>query len=652
LLQRCLDRDVRRRLRDIGEARIAIERAILDPSGVDPARSVEATRHARLAWALRWAISAAMLVLAAVLATVWAPWRAAIGVQPLRVNVALGPDVRFVNTPVSTNLALSPRGDVLAFVGKTVVGTRQLYVRRLDQWQAAPLAGTENGRDPFFSPDGRWIGFFADGKLKKIGVAGGATVVLCDTIGLSGATWADDGTIVFAQTVVGGPLLRVSDAGGVPEPLTRSVEGERFQRWPQALIGGRAVLFTSGRESPLAGGSYDVVAQQLPNGPRKVLQTSSYFARYVSGYLLYLHDRTMFAAPFDVQRLELTGKPVPVLQQVSSSPAAGSGQLAVSESGTVVYLEAADVNEGAAPLVWLDRDGQTSPLRSTRAQWGDPRFSPDGNRLAMDITPPGGRPAVWVYDWTRDLLTRLTFGDGGDVSPVWTPDGRRIVFASTRGNGIPNLYWQRADGTGDVQRLTDSRHTQIPTSFHSSGRFIAFSETLSSSGDAMILPIAGDDASGWKPRTPVVFQNAALDPVFSPDGRWIAYTTNESGRAEVVVRSFAEPGAKWPVSTSGGRRPRWSQVRHELLFADLGLHIMAASYAVEGDSLRVDKPRPWSAPQVRVRPDRQDFALHPDGNRLVFAGAPQNPAGTEPDHVNMILNFTDELRRMAPNGKR
>jgi serine/threonine-protein kinase len=638
LLRRCLDRDVRHRLRDIGEARIAIDSAILDPSPMAAGRARRA---------LPWATLAATFLLAAGLATVWARWRPSVDVRPVRVNVRLGSNVSIAHVlPPSANLNLSRQGDVLAFVGQQAGGTPQLYVRRLDQLQAVPLAGTENGRDPFFSPDGRWIGFFADGKLKKIAVTGGAAVGLCDVAGDRGGTWAEDGTIVFAQTY-SGPLLRVSDAGGTPEAVTRLAEGERFQRWPQTLLDGKAILFTSGGTSPLASGGYDVVVQRLPNGPRKILQTNAYFARYVSGHLLYLHDGTMFAVPFDVGRLEITGKPVPVLEQVSSSSAAGSAQLAASENGTVVYLESADANEEAAVLVGIDRDGKTSPLRSVPPEWGNPRFSPDGTRLALDITAIGGRPAVWVYDWTRDQLTRLTFGDGSDVSPVWTPDGRRIVFASTRGNGVPNLYWQRVDGTGTVQRLTDATHTQIPDSFHKSGKFLAFHEASSSSANLMVLPVDGDEASGWKPGIPTVFQKDSLDGMFSPDGRWIAYSTKESGRPEVVVRAFAGPGAKWAVSTNGALLPRWSQTRHELLFTAPDRHLMAASYVVEGNSLRFDKPYPTSIPLL-VQSGRQDYDLHPDGNRFVSAGLQQSSIGTEPNHVSMILNFTDELRRIAP----
>jgi serine/threonine-protein kinase len=650
LLRRCLDRDVKHRLRDIGEARIAIDGAILDPSAmtVGAVRRAEGGRIKQLARLRPMATLVATGVLAVVLTIGWALWRPGVGNRPIRLNVRLGPDVSVAHVlPPSASLALSPQGDVLAFVGQHADGPRQLYVRRLDQWHAEPLAGTEDGKDPFFSPDGHWIGFFADGKLKKIAVTGGAAVGLCDVAADRGGTWGDDGAIVIAQTSAGAPLLRVSDAGGTPEPLTRLAQGERFQRWPQSLLGGKAVLFTSGGTSPLASGGYDVVVQRLPNGPRKVLETNSYFARYVSGHLLYLHERTMFAVAFDVERLELTGKPVPVLQEVSSAPAAGSGQLAVSENGTVVYLESADANEEAAPLVEIDRAGKISPLRSVSPEWGNPRFSPDGTRLALDIIASGGRPSVWTYEWAREALTRLTSGDGNDVSPVWTPDGRRIVFASTRENGVPNLYWQRVDGAGSVQRLTNSDHTQIGDSFHKSGRFLAFHESSSSSSNLMILPIDGDEASGWKPGTPALFQKDALDAVFSPDGRWIAYATNESGRPEVVARAFMGPGAKWTVSTNGGRFPRWSQARHELVFTDLDRRLMSTTYIVTANSLRFDKPRP-SPIQIRVQSGRQDYDLHPDGNRFVSADLQENTIGNAPNHVSLILNFADELRRIAP----
>jgi serine/threonine-protein kinase len=652
LLQRCLDRDIKSRLRDVGEARIALDRAIREPNPivVGAADGLEKDAKPRLVRALPWAISIAAALLAVALLVVWAPWRPGIAAPAVRLSVQLGPELSVASPlPPGTHIAVSPNGQVLAFVGQKADGTSQLYVRRLDQWQQVPFAGTENARDPFFSPDGQWIAFFADRKLKKIAVTGGAAATVCDTFGDRGGTWGQDGTIVFAQTIADVPLMRVSDAGGKPEPLTRLADGERFQRFPQTLMGGNAVLFTSSSGSPLAGGTQNIVVQQLPNGPRKVLQTDAYFARYMNGYLLYLRDRTVFAASFDLGRLELTGQPVPVLQEVRSSSSAGSGQLAVSANGMVAYVQGVNASEEAAALVWMDRDGTTSPLRSTPAEWGSPRFSPDGTRLAMDIGAASGQPAVSIYDWSRDRLTRLTSGDGGGANPVWTPDGRTIVFASTRESGAPNLYWQQADGTGSAQRLTDSSRAHIPTSIHQSGKFLAYDEGLPSGGrNVMILPIDGNEVSGWKPGTPVVFQKAAGEATFSPDGRWIALTSNETGRAEVYVRPFPGPGAKWAVSTGGGRLPRWSPARPELLFADPDRHIMVADWSIEGDSFHVAKPHLWSPGQFRPRLGGQSYDLHPDGNRVVLAMPEQNATGTDANRVSVILNFVDELRRVAP----
>jgi hypothetical protein len=231
---------------------------------------------------------------------------------------------------------------------------------------------------------------------------------------------------------------------------------------------------------------------------------------------------------------------------------------------------------------------------------------------------------------------------------VWTPDGQRIVFASTRGNGVPNLYWQRADRTGGAQRLTDSSHTQIPGSFDKSGRVLAFSEvSLSSSGNVMVLPIEGDEAAGWKAGRPRLFQEDAIQPMFSPVGRWIAYVTRENGRGEVVVRPFTGSGPTLPVSINGGQLPRWSRSRPELLFNDPGLHIMAAGYTVDGDSLRLDKPHQWAPAPVRLSA-RQDYDVHPGGDRIVAAGLQENLAGAEQNDIRMILNLGEQLRRIAP----
>jgi Tol biopolymer transport system component len=292
------------------------------------------------------------------------------------------------------------------------------------------------------------------------------------------------------------------------------------------------------------------------------------------------------------------------------------------------------------------------------ANWGNPSFSPDGRQLAMYIND-GMQSDVWVYDWARDALSRVTFDTADDLIPVWTPDGRRIAFASTRGDkSTSNLYWQRADGSGEIQRLTESKNNQYPLSWHPSGKFLAFLEANPKTGrlDLMILPMEGDEATGRKPGKPTVFLSSPFSEssaAFSPDGRWLAYSSTESGRGEVYVRPFPGPGSKWQISTNSGSFPVWSRTRRELFYeADLLKRIMVASYIVEGDSFRVEKPRPWADRRYMPRLVGQDFDLHPDGERVALALASETETAVKQDKIVFIFNFFDELRRLAPLGKR
>ena len=397
------------------------------------------------------------------------------------------------------------------------------------------------------------------------------------------------------------------------------------------------------------------MVQALPTGTRTVVQRGGYHGRYLpSGHLVYLHDGTLFAAPFDLDRLAVTGPPVPALEGVTSNANTGGAQFAVSASGTLVYLPGQSTSTGF-PIHWMDHEGKTTPLRATPANWFNPVFAPDGRRLAVDILDGNGRD-VWVYEWARDTLTRLTFDPTDDRKPVWTPDGRRIVFASTRADkSTTNLYWQRADGTGDAQRLTESKNQQFPASWHPSGKFLAFEEINPQTGyDLMILPMEGDEASGWKPGKPTVFLNspfAEREPMFSPDGRWLAYVSNETGRNEVYVRPFPGPGGKWQISIAGGDYPTWSRAKRELFYGAPNGQIMIASYAVEGDSFRAEKPRLWSDGRFVARGLNRMFDLHPDGTRFALAASAQAAGGAKQDKVVFFFNFFDELRRVAPRAK-
>jgi serine/threonine-protein kinase len=284
------------------------------------------------------------------------------------------------------------------------------------------------------------------------------------------------------------------------------------------------------------------------------------------------------------------------------------------------------------------------------SNWSNVRFSPDGRRIAFDIRTD--QRDVWIYDLERGTSTRLTFNTSDDFAPAWTPDGRGIVFASTRGDkSVSNLYWQRADGTGEPRRLTESGNQQHPISWHPSGNLLAFMEQLPKTGyDVMLLPIDNTDPSGPTGGQPTAFlrtKAAELAPMFSPDGRWIAYTSTESGRGEVYVRPFPGPGGQQQISTGGGGYGTWSRARHELFYNENG-RIMVAAYAVEGDAFRAEQPRPWSDGRFAVRagPNRM-YDVHPDGDRFALAPVP-TAAASKPDKVVFIFNFFDELRRIAP----
>ena len=513
--------------------------------------------------------------------------------------------------------------------------------------QAARLSGTDGAFAPFFSPDGQWIAFFAGGKLKKVPVSGGTVVTLADAPNGRGGDWGDDGTIVFEPDIAPGTsLLSVSSAGGKTQPLTKLGDGEVTQRWPQVLPGGKAVLYT-GHHDSRGFDEANLVVQPLPDGAPRIIRRGGYHARYLpSGHVVYVNNGRLLAVPFDLNRLELVGEPVPVLEDVAATPRSGGAQFALSDSGTLVYVREQGAEDQVA-LHWMDREGKTTPMRATLARWNSPQFSPDGSRLALDILDERGQNDVWVYDWARDSLSRLTFDTANERRPVWTEDARRITFSSGR-PGNTALYWQRADGTGQIQRLTEGKNPQIAGSWHPSGKILAFEETaLETRVDLMLLPIEGDEVSGWKPGKPTVFlqtPTSESQPAFSPDGRWLAYVSTESGRNEVYVRPFPGPGGKWQVSIDGGSDPAWSRTRRELFYRVTGGSIVVTGYSVDGDSFRVDKSRPVGISRNMAR--APNFSLHPDGDRLAVAAVPST--ATAQNKVVFVFNFFDELRRMSP----
>jgi serine/threonine-protein kinase len=653
MLRRCLEKDRKRRLSDAADAWLDMEEALPAPS-VAASSNAQSESAARSAWSrgLSWVLLAAAGVAVVSSLLAWSPWRSA-PTSPLRkLRTSLGVAAS-LPTEVGAAAILSPDGTTLAFVAEQA-GQARLFIRKLDQLQPAVLAATEGAASPFFSPDGQWIGFFAGGKLKKVSVIGGAAITLCDAPTGRGGTWTRDDTIIFTPSnAVHTSLWRVSTAGGMPAAFGTLENGAVSQRWPQALPDGKGVLYSEHSSVANFDGANLVVAS-LSGGSRKIVVRGGHYGRYVpSGHLLYMQNGTLFAVRFDLNRLEAMGQPVPALEGVIASPITGGAQLAFSSEGTLVYLsgEAAV----AAPIDWMTRDGKTVALRAAKANWANPRFSPDGRKLAVEIDD-GQQRDIWVYDWAQDRLTQLTFDSSQDSLPTWTPDGRRIVYSSDRARpGIGNLYWVNSDGTGDVERLADAPDVQLPSSWHPSGEFLAFTAIRGATGaDLLILPMAGDAARGWTPGTPTVFLSTPaheMSPAISPDGRWLAYHSDEAGSSEVYVRPFSGSGGPWRVSIEGGMYPRWSTTPDGLLFLNLSRKVMFAPYASDGNSFRADRPQLWSPTSLIAGSGRLagsfPYDLHPDGKRLAVMAA-LDQSGSGQDHVVFVLNFFDHLRTIAP----
>jgi Tol biopolymer transport system component/tRNA A-37 threonylcarbamoyl transferase component Bud32 len=648
VVERCLAKDPENRWQTARDLKAELEWATLQEEASAPAADSRRS-------VLPWAAATALAIVAAI--GWWIAWRPTRPVDRplLRLSVDLGPDA-----VIGKNItaAISPDGTRLAFPAKGPDGQTQLATRLLDQPQATLLSGTEGAAAPFFSPDGQWIGFFAERKMKKVSVQGDAVITLCDAGDGRGASWGEDGNIIATlDSNAGIGLSRVPASGGTPQAVTRPSEtGEATHRWPQILPGGQAVLFMGNQTT----GTFDdssIEVLSLKTGQVKVVLRGGYFGRYLpGGYLIYIHERTLFGVPFDLNRLEVRGTPAPLQADVAVNSNTAGGQMDFSRNGTLVYLSGKS-STGTWTIAWLDRDGKTQPLLAAPGIYFQPRFSPDGKRLAFSTNTTG----IEIYDWGRGTRERLnSTAQATSLEPVWTPDGKHIIFESLSPSDF-SLQWIRADGGGEAQQLWESKNRLIPYSFSPDGKRLAFSErTAKAESDLWTLPLDTSEPEHPKPGKPELFLGtpfAEEDPAFSPDGRWIAYASTESGRSEVYVRPFPAGGpsglGRSTISTGGGRFPIWSRDGLELFYLGQDNRIMSAAYAAKGDSFTAGKPRPWSNTQL-FDIGLANLDLAPDGKRFVVAAAP--PADSTgilkgSVHVTFLLNFFDELRRRAPAAK-
>jgi serine/threonine-protein kinase len=633
LLRLCLARDCRERLSHISAARVLLDEA---PPAASP-------RRPRL-----WIASTAALAILS-LATGFLAWRAMRPVlQPMmRLSVDLGPDA----LPVMRNAAhLSPDGTRLLHVVLTRDRKEALATRLLDKPALTLLPGTENPSSPGFSPDGQSVAFIAaDGKLKRVSLAGGASVVVCDVSRPPrGMAWGLDGSIVFAVDSSSG-LRRVSASGGEPREITKLEGGYLTHRWPQFLPGGRRILFTANK-STVDFNDADIAAADLATGEVKIVHRGGYFARYVpSGHLLFARGAALFGIRFDPDRLAVTGEPVPLIDDLGAVAVVGNGRFSVSDMGTLVYMAGRSFNV-SAPVVWLEPPSQSAPVLPLTARYSTPTIAPDGRSMALTM---GNYSAtdIYIWDFRREAMIRLTVSAQGNAFPVWTPDGKRLAYASG-GSGRYTLWIARADGGGESVRLLDSATELIPTSFSPDGRRLAYSTAAPDTfDDIYVLPLDWSDPSNPKPGKPELFLRTAgvdLGPRFSPDGRWIAYSSTEAGRAETYVRPYPGPGGRWQVSTAGGNFPRWAPSGRQIFFLGLDGKIMVSDVETKGAEFSSAKPRVWFHAQLGQAPRWTTFDVAPDGKRIIAFVPAVESDGQSTVHATFVINFFDELRRRIP----
>jgi len=640
LLQRCLERDPRFRLQSIGEARVVLERPPDEatPSTAIGAAAIAAPKRQALPWIVAGALAAGLA------ATGWIAWRATRPEEKplLRFSADMGSEAIAASRITA---AISPDGTRLAYPVRNG-GNVQLATRLMEQSKETVLSGTDGAQDPFFSPDGQWIGFFADSHLKKVSVQGGAPTTLCEESSVRGAEWGDDGYIVYGG--VGNGLKRVPATGGTPQGISKAENGDTSQRWPQILPGGEAIVFT-GHTSPTAFDDASIEVLDRKTEKIKIVQRGGYFGRYLpSGHLVYLHQSTLFAVPFDLGRNEVHGMPVPVLEDVAGNTNTAGGQLAFSRTGTLVYLSGKS-NAVNRTIIVVDSAGKKETIQFG-AQILNPRISPDGKRLALSLNGE-----IAVYDFARGATTRIPSNAAGINSGiVWTPDGQHIVYSP----GVGGIWWARADGSGQPQRIYEQPNgSAYAGSFTPDGRYLAFHQaSVTNSRDLWILPLDTSDPDHPKAGTPESFlatKGADVEPAFSPDGKWLAYSSSESGVYQVFVRPFpegAKGGGQAQISTRPSRYPIWSRTAKEIFYVAMDGHIMVAPYTINGRTFEPGKPRQWSASPITLTGNYPPWDLMPDAKRIVAFPAADIPEGAEKVnlHLTFLLNFFDELKRKVP----
>jgi serine/threonine protein kinase/Tol biopolymer transport system component len=612
LLRLCLEKAARRRRSDAADVRIDIEQSANEPS--EPATSSPISRKSERLW---MSAAAALLVVAAILSVV--------AIRSFRGIPA--PEIRTeIVTPATTDpfsFALSPDGHQIVYVASGD-GAPRLWLRVLSGTTASPLAGTEGAAYPFWSPDSRSVGFFTDGKLKRVDIGGGLPQTLATAGGGRGGTWGVDGVILYAPST-SGSLYRVAASGGQATPVTKPDPSQPGHRFPQFLPDGRHFLFYA-QGGPENQGIYIGSLDSFETKRVTAADTAGLYA--APGLLLFVRQGTLLARTFDPVRGELRGDPVTVADTIGVSNFAGA--LSTSSTGLIAYRVGRATR---TQLVWFDRTGKTigtvgDPDETIQA----PELSPDGKRVAVDRDPQNNRD-VWVIDLQRGGTTRFTFEASIDWRPLWSPDGTQIVFDSNRKKAATDLYTKPSTGAGTEQLILESPYTKTPDGWSPDGHFLLYNENNGKTSDVLALPLQGD-------RKPIPVANSPFSEnngQFSPDGRWVAYQSNESGRFEIYAVPFPPGAGKWQVSTNGGIAPRWRHDGRELFFIGPDGQMMAAGISTPGSSIEAATPVVLFQTRIAggsTNPAKQQYAVSADGRFLI------NTIGNSPDSpITLLQNW-------------
>jgi serine/threonine protein kinase len=642
LVGRCLEKDPKRRLQAIGEARVQIEDLLAGAS--EPMRPV-ALIGKRL-WP-RLALVAVLALAIGAAGAFTATWR--VGAASPRITrtslAAIGPAALTING-ISRDLAISPDGSRVVYVGNN--GT-QLFVRALDALEPVAIA-TGQIREPFVSPDGQWVGFVESlNNLKKVPISGGPSIHLTTLDSApQGATWLPDDTIIFGTNNQSTGLQRISANGGTPTVVTRPDHdrGEVDHLWPEVLPGGRVALFTITAQT---GGpdNASIAALDLSTQTSTILVRGGVDAHYVAGHLVYVGAGMLRAVPFDLRSLTVLGPAVPVVPRLLTTGRGDAGDFGIGSDGTLVYVDVTPGSQSsrARALVWVDRTGKEERIPAETRAYEGPFISPDGKQLALAISDRDGDISLW--DLARAQLRQFTFEPGVDTFPVWMPNSRRIVFASQSGGSL-NLWWQAADSTDTAERLTTSVNNQWSTNVSSDGTQLVFSELTPTRGhDLMLLALDGTRRVTTLLQTPFDELSGAI----SPDGHWLAYETNSSGQFEIWVRPFPNTSAaKYQISRSGGARPVWAHSGKELFFFGGDGTLMRVP--VDGTATTWNNKDPAKLLEARYytgngNPNRSYDVSSDDQRFLMIKSASADPT-TVPPSIIVVQHFDEELKRLVP----